>query len=186
MADGGSGQEGDYVIAFKSGNKLAAEQLLHRIPQPAAITTTFEFSSRYPLLALVSLLHLAAYWGWRNVVTALVSVYKCAANCKDEKGHIPLHYAAYNGHLDVVQYFVVELLCDPMDRNNDGETPLHLACTNGHLNIAQYLIKEEPSCENNNGETPLHYACRHGHLNIAQYLIKEEHCNPSCETSQVH
>ena len=85
MADGGSGQEGDYVIAFKSGNKLAAEQLLHRIPQPAAITTTFEFSSRYPLLALVSLLHLAAYWGWRNVVTALVSVYKCAANCKDEK-----------------------------------------------------------------------------------------------------
>ena len=76
MADGGSGQEGDYVIAFKSGNKLAAEQLLHRIPQPAAITTTFEFSSRYPLLALVSLLHLAAYWGWRNVVTALVSVHR--------------------------------------------------------------------------------------------------------------
>ena len=70
------------------------------------------------VIALVSLVHLAAYWGWRNVVTALVSVYKCAANCKDEKGHIPLHYAAYNGHLEVVKYFVIELLCDPMDRNN--------------------------------------------------------------------
>ena len=79
-------------------------------------------------LALVSLLHLAAYWGWRNVVTALVSVYKCAANCKDEKGHIPLHYAAYNGHLEVVKYFVIELLCDPMDRNKYGKTPLHFAC----------------------------------------------------------
>ena len=104
------------------------------------------------MVALVSLVHLAAYWGWRNVVTALVSVYKCAANCKDEKGHIPLHYAAYNGHLEVVKYFVVELLCDPMDRNNDGWTPLHSACDNGHLNIAQYLIREEhcnPSCENN-------------------------------------
>ena len=174
----------DYVIAFKSGNKLVAEQLLPRIPQPAAITTTFEFSSRYPLLALVSLLHLAAYWGWRNVVTSLVSVYKCAANCKDEEGHIPLHYAAYNGHLEVVKYFVVQQLCDPMDGNNNGYTPLHFACDNGHLNIAQYLIREEhcnPSCENNNGNTPLHYACRHGHLNIAQYLIREEHCNPSCE-----
>ena len=176
-------QEEDYVIAFKSGNKLVAEQLLPRIPQPVAITTTFKFSY-FPVVALVSLVHLAAYWGWRNVVTALVSVYKCAANCKDEKGHIPLHYAAYNGHLEVVKYFVIELLCDPMDRNNDGYTPLHFACINGHLNIAQYLIREEhcnPSCENKYGETPLLYACRHGNLNIAQYLIREEHCNPSCE-----
>ena len=188
MAEGLQQQEKeDYVIAFKSGNKLVAEQLLPRIPhaQPAAITTTFEFSSS-GLLALVSLLHLAAYWGWRNVVTALVSVYKCATNCKDEEGHIPLHYAAYNGHLEVVKYFVAELLCDPMDRNKYGNTPLHYACSNGHLNIAQYLIREEhcnPSCENKYGETPLHYACRHGHLNIAQYLIREEHCNLSCENN---
>ena len=139
--------------------------------------------------ALVSLLHLAAYWGWRNVVTALVSVYKCAANCKDEEGHIPLHYAAYNGHLEVMKYFVIELLCDPMDSNNDGETPLHFACRYGHLNIAQYLIREEhcnPSCENNDGWTPLHYACCYGNLNIAQYLIREGHCNPSCENKKGH
>ena len=188
MAEGLQQQEEleDYVIAFKSGNKLVAEQLLPRIPQPAAITTTFKFSSRYRLLASVSLLHLAAYWGWRNAVTALVSVYKCAANCKDEKGNIPLHYAAYNGHLEVVKYFVVELLCDPMDRNNDGRTPLHYACSNGHLNIAQYLIREKHcnlSCENNNDNTSLHWACINGHLNIAQYLIREEHCNPSCENN---
>ena len=175
----------DCVRAFKSGNKLVAEQLLPRIPQPAAITTTFEFSG-YRLLALVSLLHLAAYWGWRNVVTALVSVYKCAANCKDKEGHIPLHYAAYNGHLEVVKYFDVQQLCDPMDRNNDGWTPLHYACGNDHLNIAQYLIREEhcnPSCEDKYGDTPLHYACHYGNLNIAQYLIREEHCNPCCENN---
>ena len=127
-----------------------AEKLLPCIPQPAAITTTFKFTSYHGMVALVSLLHLAAYWGWRNVVTALVSVYKCAANCKDEKGHIPLHYAAYNGHLEVVKYFVDDLLCDPMDRNNYGWTPLHYVCDNGHLKIAQYLIREEhcnSSCE---------------------------------------
>ena len=111
-------------------------------------------------------------------------MYNCAANCKDEHGHIPLHYAASNGHVEVVKYFIVELHCDPMDKNQYGETPLHFACTNGQLNIAQYLIREEhcnPSCESNGGYTPLHDACRHGHLNIAQYLIREEHCNPSCE-----
>ena len=163
-----------------------AEQLLPSIPQPATITTTF--NSRlylYSDISLVSLLHLAAYWGWRNVVTALVSVYNCAANCKDEWGHIPLHYAAINGHLEVVKYFIVELHCDPMDnKNRYGYTPLHYACRHGHLNIAQYLIREEhcnPSCENKYGTTPLHYACDKGHLNIAQYLIREEHCNPSCE-----
>ena len=194
-------EEEDYVIAFKSGNKLVAEQLLPRIPQPVAITTTFEFSSYFPVVALVSLVHLAAYWGWRNVVTALVSVYKCAANCKDEKGHIPLHYAAYNGHLEVVKYFVIELLCDPMDRNNMAGTPLHLLvimvtstsserntqhCENQYTSsMERYLIREHcnPSCENKDGVTPLHNACTNGHLNIAQYLIREEHCNPSCENN---
>ena len=162
-----------------------AEQLLPSIPQPATITTTFKSRLYYKELSLVSLLHLAAYWGWRNVVTSLVSVYNCAANCKDEKGHIPLHYAVSNGHLEVVKYFIVELHCDPMDKNQFGNTPLHYACRLGHLNIAQYLIREEhcnPSCENKpDRDIPLHYACQYGHLNIAQYLIREEHCNPSCE-----
>ena len=181
-------QEEEYLIAFKSGNKLVAEQLLPSIPEPAIITTKFKMSDLYSsAISLVSLLHLAAYWGWRNIITALVSVYKCAANCKDKEGHIPLHYAALNGHLEVVKYFIVELHCDPMDKNSNGTTPLHFACYHGHLNIAQYLIREEhcnPSCENNNGYTPLHYACDNGHLNIAQYLIREEHCNPSCENNR--
>ena len=180
-------QEEEYVIAFKSGNKLVAEQLLPSIPEPATITTTFKMSDLFSsAISLVSLLHLAAYWGWRNIVNVLVSVYKCAPNCKDEYRFIPLHYAALNGHLEVVKYFIVELHCDPMDKNKFGTTPLHYACHHGHLNIAHYLIREEhcnPSCENNDGWTPLHFACRDGHLNIAQYLIREEHCNPSCENN---
>ena len=184
MAEGR--REEQYIIAFKNGNKLMAEQLLPSIPQPATVTTTFKPRLYYTELSLVSLLHLAAHWGWRNVVTALVSVYNCAANCKDEWGSIPLHYAASNGHLEVVKYFIVELHCDPMDKNRYGETPFHFACIYGQLNIAQYLIREEhcnPSCEDNDGTTPLHYACDNGHLNIAQYLIREEHYNPSCENN---
>ena len=184
MAEGR--REEQYIIEFKNGNKLMAEQLLPSIPQPATITTTFKSKLLPVMLSLVSLLHLAAYWGWRNVVTALVSVYNCATNCRDEKGHIPLHYTASSGHLEVVKYFIVELHCDPMDKSKYGHTPLHFACRHGNLNMAQYLIREEhcnPSCEDNTGWTPLHIACTNGHLNIAQYLIREEHCNPSCENN---
>ena len=158
MAEGR--REEQYIIAFKNGKKLMAEQLLSSIPQPATITTTFKSRLSLTELSLVSLLYLAAYWGWRNVVTALVSVYNCAANCMDEKGHIPLHYAASNGHLEVVKYFILELNCDPMDKNQYDNTPLHYACSYGYLNIAQYLIREghcNPSCENKYGWTPLHY-----------------------------
>ena len=132
--------EEDCVRAFTSGNKLMAEQLLPRIPLPAvrAVTTTFQLNADFVVCSMVTLVHLAAYWGWRNVVTALVSVYYCAANSKDSEGQIPLHYAAYNGHLEVVKYFTAQLQCDPMEKDNDGKTPLHYACANGYLNIAQY------------------------------------------------
>ena len=176
----------DCIRAFTDGNPVEAEQLLSCIPQSdvKSVTTTFKFSGM--MIDLVSLLHLAAYWGWENVVSALVSVYKCDANCEDEEGYIPLHYAASNGRrLEMVKYFLIELYCDPMRKSYRGSTALHFACSNGHLNISQYLIKETnciASCENNIGCTPLHFACINGHLEISQYLIREENCNPSCET----
>ena len=174
------------ISAFKRGNKLMAEQLLPRIPLPAVCTITimFKLPSYIVVCSMVTLLHLAAFWGWGDVVTALVSVYYCATNSKDSEGKIPLHYAAYNGHVEVVKYFTTELQCDPMEKDYTGWTPLHFACRNGHSNIAQYLIREKhcnPSCETTDGWTPLHCACRRGHLNVARYLIREEHCNPSCE-----
>ena len=51
------------VDAFKSGNKKVAEQLLPSI-RPAAVRTTFWFY--VSSVAMVSLLHLAAYWGWKD------------------------------------------------------------------------------------------------------------------------
>ena len=172
----------DCVSSFKSGDKQPAENLLARVRK--GIKTTFEFS--YSVVAMVSLLHLASYWGWGNIVAALVTVYSYTADVKDGEGHLPLHYAAYNGHLDVVRYLVVELLCDPMSKNYDGETPLHCACRNGQLDVTKYLILElccDPSCESKYGNTLLHEACIHDHLEIVCFLICEAKCNPSCKNS---
>ena len=173
-------QQQDCISAFKRGNKLMAEQLLPRIPLPAVRTITTTFGVIFSC-SMVTLLHLAAYWGWGDVVTALVSVYYCAANSKDSKGQIPMHYAAFNGHVEVVKYFITELQCDPMEKDNDRWTPLHFACRNGHINIAQYLIREKhcnPSCETTDGWTPLHLACNNNHAHIVHYLLSTGRVNP--------
>ena len=178
------------VKAFKEGKRLLARQLLSRILQPATVTTTFPFPTTFPfglikpISTKVSLLHLAAYWGWIDVVTELVSVHGCSIDCKDENQNIPLHYAALAGNLEVTKYFLERMGSLPLG-NFLGVKPLHLACENGQMNIIQYLINEahcDPSCEDNNYRTPLHYAIRHGHVNVVHYLINKAHCDPSCVT----
>ena len=137
------------MLAFKRGNKQWAEQLLPRI-RPAVVRTTHAtFGSLRFIVEMVSLLHLSAYWGWKDITILLVTVHNCGPNWRDDAGQIPLYYAAYNGHLEVVEYFITEQHCDPMDKSENGETPLHIACERGHLNIIQYLISEahcNPSC----------------------------------------
>ena len=173
------------LAAFEGGNRQEVEQLLPRL-RPAAVRTRFRSSLCIPdkfgiSRGVVSLLHLAAHWGWKDIVVCLVTVHNCSVVCRDGEEHIPLHYAASNGHLEVVKYFTVELHCDPMDRNKNNTTPLHYACSNGHLRIAQHLISEahcDPSCEDMYGATPLHYAYINRHLNTVRYLISETHCIP--------
>ena len=80
------------VNAFRKGNRLVARRLLSRISQPATVTTRFRLDRIVGTMAEVSLLHLAAYWGWEDVVTELVSVHGCSIDCKDRLQHIPLHY----------------------------------------------------------------------------------------------
>ena len=179
-------QQQQLVSAFKSGNMHLVEQLLTSI-RPVVVSslrTQFKSLTFAGEVAMVSLLHLAAYWGWKDIAVCLVAVHNCSPMWKDEEGDTSLHYAAYNGHLEVVKYFTAELHCDPMVRSNNSTTPLHIASVAGHLNIVRYLISEahcNPLCEDNHGDTPLHDACRNGHLNMAQYLISEAHCDPSCE-----
>ena len=87
-----------------------------------------------------TLLHLAAYHGWVDIVIDLITKYKCDTNCKDSRGHTPLHYAARNNHLEVVRYFINEQHCDQMTRDNNGDTPLHIACHYGNVHIVQCLL----------------------------------------------
>ena len=153
---------------------------------PGTDSRSFEcLSGGWGMLKSVSLLHLAAYWGWKNVVKSLV-LDSGSACPKDFGENVPMHYAAYNGQLEVVKYFTMMRAyrnCS-LVRNMYGNTPLHIACEKGHLSIVKYLICEacyHPSYGNKNGYTPLHLACTNDHLNLVQCLIEEAHYNPTCK-----
>ena len=174
--------EEDCINAFKNGTKCVAERILPFITRPKDVRTTFLFRCGKEM-GLVSLVHLAAYWGWKDIAILLINVYHCSANYKDDNGHIPLNYAASQGQLELVKYFITTQQCNPMKKDRHSNTPLHIASIYGRLNITEYLVSEvhcNASCKNDHGKTPLHYACEYGHLNITRYLI-ETKCNPACE-----
>ena len=174
------------IDAFKAGDKLLAQRIFDSNPSLYVRSELTTFQSLLYInkqVRAVSLLHLAAYWGWKDFAEHLI----IHSAIKDGEGNIPLHYAAYSGQLNLVRYFITTRGCDPFTVNNYKSTPLHLACSNGHLNVVQHITREahcDPSCKDDYGDTPLHYACSNGHLDIAQYLISKAHCNPSCEDNK--
>ena len=168
--------------AFETGNKQDAERLLPQIQQPADITKTpYSIPGMMWGTRLVTLLHLAAYNGWMDIIITLITKYKCYTDCSDTDGLTPLHYAAKNGHLEVVTYLINKHHCDPMTRDNDGNTPLHIACQNGHFNIVQYFVNERHCASmtrDNDSNTPLHIACKYGRADIVRYLLSTGKVDP--------
>ena len=170
------------VAAFKDGDHDEAERLLPEIQQQQLQNIATEFlliGNGGETSTNVTLLHLAAYHGWLDIIKAIEEYYKC--NCTDSNGCTPLHYAAGQGSLAVIAYLITELDYDPTTPNNIGTLPLHIACRNDHLNATKYFITEQncdPNVKNRDGPTPLHYASAGGHLNIIQYLITKRGCNP--------
>ena len=168
-------------LAFKNGDYSSAVQMVSQVQHLEAITTDFQLSRA------VSLLHLAAYHGWLDIVMRL----QIKADTKDSLGRTPLHYAAGGGHLNVVTYLYIKQQEAAPEQHNfidyNGSLPLHLACYCGHLSVAEYLItkrKCDPSSQDKNGLTPLHFASDGGHVNIVQYLTKLG-CDPNaCSIEQ--
>ena len=175
------------VEAFKYGDKQDAERLLPQLIKPANIRTAHGTAGahmpRYNrcYTEQMSLLHLAAHYGWMDIAIDLITKYKCDTNCKDSDGCTPLHHAVINNHLEVVRYFINEQHCDPMTRDNDGHTPLHYAVINNHPKVIRYFINEQhcdPMTRDNDGNTPLHIACIHSRTHMVQYLLSTGKLDP--------
>ena len=128
-----------------------------------------------------TVLHLACYHGWTEVVMKLVNDYRFDPTCTDMAGNTPLHTACKHGDMKLVRYLISECRCDLMFKNNKGNTPLHIGCRYGDIEMVRYLSSEcEPMSMNNKGNTPLHKACKYRDIQMVQFLVDECKCDSMC------
>ena len=185
MAESQLDLEQQCVTAFKQGNHDQAVQLLPQLQQPGDVTTEFEFNGKsLPPNKGVTLLHLAAYHGWLDIIKTIqqhISMY----DVRDSADFTPLHYAAAASSencLEMINYLIITLGCDPNAKTLKKNLPLHVACHRGNLDTAKYFITEHncnPNFQTSDGWTPLQWASQNGHMNIIQYLITELGCDPT-------
>ena len=132
-----------------------------------------------------TVLHLACYHGWTEIVMKLINDYRFDPTCTDMAGNTPLHTACKHGDMKLVRYLISECRCDLMFKNNKGNTSLHIACRYRDIEMVRYLSSEcEPISMNNKGSTPLHEACRYGNIHMVKYLIEECNCDPKSRNDE--
>ena len=102
-----------------SGNKQEAIRLLSAFPDQSAIKNIKDSNSNY-------LIHLAARYGWTELVELLVTTYHCNPNCTTSWGWTSLHWACNNNHLPTVKLLTTQYCLDPLKAGYGyrGYTPL--------------------------------------------------------------
>jgi ankyrin repeat protein len=124
--------------------------------------------------------HLAAYFGLRETMVALLEI-RYEPNLKDDYGRTALSLAAENGHEAVVKLLLSKDSVDPDTKDKHGWTPLLWAAANGHKAVAKLLLAEDgvnPDPKNNYGQTPLSWAAANGHKAMIKLLLAEDGVDP--------
>ena len=110
-------------------------------------------------------IHIAAYFGYTDVVINLIPKYDNPNAPWRPSNATPIHMAARNGQNSVAIH--------------SGDTPIHFAAIGGHSEIVESLkqFTDNINAPNNNGDTPSKYAKENGHLNLSYFLETGSHPN---------
>ena len=146
-----------------------------------------------------SVLHLAAYEGYTDIVKILVEEGH-ASSYKNMIGFLPIRFAIQSEHVAVVKYlynrspetkalmkavrkkdasYVRRLIkSNKVDVNYAypmwENTVLHVAAAAGSLEIVKILVEEGQAESNTNkiDDLPIHRATQNGHIDVVQYLYE--------------
>ena len=138
------------------------------------------YSQRVP--RQMSGLHLAAYFGLENVMTALLKD-GVDPDSKDTRwGQAPLSWAAEEGREAVVKLLLADDRVDPDSKDMKGQTPLSRAATNGHEAVVKLLLADDrvnPDSKDTKWErTPLLCAAKKGHEAVVKLLLANDRVDP--------
>ncbi|GAP84015.2 putative ankyrin repeat domain-containing protein 50 [Rosellinia necatrix] len=137
---------------------------------------------------LVTGMHLAAYFGLRDTVVALLAIGN-EPDPWDTDGRTPLSYAAARGHEAVVALLLANKSMSPDSKDLvHGWTPLWHAVVGAQVAVVKLLLDNDaidPNCISHHGRTPLSWAAEKGCDAIVSLLVDNEqvHLNaidPEC------
>ncbi|KAL6066502.1 BTB/POZ domain containing protein [Balamuthia mandrillaris] len=100
-------------------------------------------------------LHLAAFFGYEDIVQLLVSDKQLRTSWASSVGETPLHKAASRGHTEIAR-ILLQNDAEINAKDAMGCTPLHRACSFGHIDMAGLLLEQgaDVNSRNNVGITP--------------------------------
>jgi ankyrin repeat protein len=117
-------------------------------------------------------LHLAAYFGQRDVAAALLAAgADVHARTTNAQNNLPLHAAAAGKHRVIVD-LLLDSGADVHARQEGGWTALHAAAQDGDTLMIASLLQHgaDANVRNDAGQTPLAIARSHGHAEAAELL----------------
>ena len=167
------------ISAFQQGKYDVAVQFLPQLQQSAVLqasTTEFKTPINNTPSKNVSLLHLAAYHGWIEIIRTLIPSAPLTLY-KDSLRQTYLHYAALGGMFEMLVYLIKDNICDPKTRGHKNMPLLHYASSGGNMDIIRYIIREQlQPCNLMIYCGSLHLACLSGHLNVVKYFVADQNC----------
>jgi ankyrin repeat protein len=131
----------------------------------------FGYSQRVPKQMIG--LHLAAYFGLREAMIALLNN-GYDRNVKDTYRQTPLSWAVRNGHEAVVK-LLLEKDAELESKDAFGQTPLWWALLNRHKVVVGLLLEKGANAEfkSSNGQTPLWWALLNRHEAMLKLLLEK-------------
>ena len=121
-------------------------------------------------------LHLAAYFGQRDVAAALLAAgADVNARTTNAQNNLPLHAAAAGKHRAIVD-LLLDSGADVNARQEGGWTALHAAAQDGDTPMIASLLVHgaDSNARNAAGQTPLVIASSHGHAEAVELLRQHD------------
>lgn len=122
-----------------------------------------------------SLLHLACYYGYMDIVKDLISI-GANVNCVSSKGRLPIHYSILKKHDDITKTLLSTRNIDISLETNKQYNLLYFACKTGNLEITKYLVEIMNvligTPNKKTGGTSYHAAAYYNKVECLKYLLK--------------
>ncbi|KAL6834246.1 ankyrin repeat-containing domain protein [Trichoderma sp. SZMC 28015] len=117
-------------------------------------------------------LHIAAFFGLRDVVAELLS-WGINPEDKDSLSRSPISWAAWSGHARVVQLLLEKVTNLELGDDIHGWTPLMIAVRGGHESVVELLLDRcNINAKSSQGYTSLHMTAQLENKTVFDLLIK--------------